>query len=65
MTEVRDLGLREDVQGDSRIAYVADVIEGALPPYVDSVVRGVRHFVESGTPVERNQFGPHPVFSPE
>lgn len=32
--------------------------------YLRSVVRGVRHVVETGEPVRRNQFGWHPVFSP-
>ena len=32
--------------------------------YLRSVVRGFRHVVETKRPVRRNQFGPHPVFSP-
>ena len=32
--------------------------------YLRSVVRGFRHVVETGEPVRRNQFGPHPTFSP-
>jgi hypothetical protein len=56
--------LRTDVSPTARAEYVAGVVDGALPPYVESVVHGVRHFVESGDPVARNQFGPHEVFSP-
>ena len=32
--------------------------------YLRSVVRGFKQVVETGQPVERNQFGPHPIFSP-
>lgn len=56
--------LRDDVTAEARAAYLSEVVEGALPPYVESVVRGVRYFVESGEPVGRNQFGAHPLFSP-
>ncbi len=57
--------VRQDVPPPDRSAYVAEVIESGLPPYLDSVVRGVRHVAESGQPVERNQFGSHPIFSPD
>ena len=40
------------------------VSRGAIPPYLDSVVRGVAHYVETGDPVTRNQFGAHPIYSP-
>ncbi|MEX1287984.1 MAG: SRPBCC family protein [Acidimicrobiia bacterium] len=56
--------LRTDVTPAARAAYVSSLVEQALPPYVESVVLGVRHFVESGDPVARNQFGAHSVFSP-
>jgi hypothetical protein len=35
-----------------------------LEDYLDSVLLGLRHVVEGGEPVTKNQFGAHPVFSP-
>lgn len=56
--------VRTDADEASRARYVADVIGGAIPPYLDSVVRGVAHFAQTGDPVVRNQFGDHPLYSP-
>lgn len=56
--------VRDDVPGEARARYIETVIEGAIPPYLDGVVRGVAHFCETGTSVRRNQFGPHPIYSP-
>ena len=56
--------VRSDMDPDRRQRYVADVIERAIPPYLDGVVRGVAHFVETGTPVGRNRFGAHDIYSP-
>ena len=56
--------VRDDVSPESRARYEATVIKGAIPPYLDSVVRGVGHYSETGTPVVRNQFGPHDLYSP-
>ena len=56
--------VRDDVDEAARAQYVGNVIQGAIPTYLDAVVRGVAHFVETGTPVTRNQFGPHPIYSP-
>ena len=39
-------------------------IRPQLKRYLDSVVRGLDRFITIGEPVERNQFGPHPWFSP-
>lgn len=36
----------------------------AMRWYLRSVVRGFKWWVETGQPVRRNQFGPHPLFSP-
>lgn len=36
-----------------------------LQRYLSAVVRGFDWYVTTGTPVTRNQFGPHPWFSPE
>jgi hypothetical protein len=35
-----------------------------LRSYLDSVLRGFEHFITTGRPVKRNQFGPHRWFSP-
>lgn len=48
-----------------RRRYEAEVIQGAIPPYLEAVVNGVAHYVETGDPVTRNQFGAHPIYSPE
>lgn len=56
--------LRDDVPVAQRDRYADKMIRGALPPYLDSVVRGAAHFAETGTPVQRNQFGTHPIYSP-
>lgn len=56
--------LRSDVGSRARERYEQDVIQGAIPPYLDSVVRGVGHYCETGMPVTRNQFGPHKIYSP-
>jgi hypothetical protein len=56
--------LRDDVSPATRERYERTAIRGSLPHYLDSVVRGVAHFSETGTPVVRNQFGPHPTYSP-
>jgi hypothetical protein len=37
----------------------------SLHDYLRSVVEGVRHRVETGRSVTRNQFGSHPTFSPD
>ena len=39
------------------------VVKIAMRRYLNSVVQGVAHFVETGEPVARNQFGAHPWFS--
>jgi hypothetical protein len=36
-----------------------------LSSYLESVLRGLEWFVTMKEPVRRNQFGPHPWFSPE
>ena len=56
--------LRSDLPPDRLASYVRDIVEGQIPPYLDGVVGGVAHFVETGVPVTRNQFGPHPIYSP-
>jgi hypothetical protein len=35
-----------------------------LRSYLESVLRGFEHYITTGQPVRRNQFGPHPWFSP-
>ena len=40
-------------------------VRPGLKRYLQSVVRGLDWFVTMGSPVERNQFGAHPWFSPE
>ncbi len=57
--------LRNDVAAEARKRYVERVIKRAIPPYLDSVVRGVAYYTETGTPVVRNQFGAHEIYSPE
>lgn len=56
--------VRDDADPESRRRYESEVIGRAIPPYLDSVVRGVAHFSETGNPVTRNQFGPHDIYSP-
>jgi hypothetical protein len=56
--------VRSDVTVEVRERYERSVIRGAIPPYLDSVVRGVAWYSETGTPVQRNQFGAHDVYSP-
>lgn len=56
--------LRSDVDPARRRRYEDLIVKRAIPPYVDSVVRGVAHFVGTGTPVTRNQFGSHEIYSP-
>ena len=41
-----------------------ETLRRLLESYLDSVLRGHRFFLATGRPVERNQFGPHPIFSP-
>ena len=57
--------VRNDVDAGARRSYEDRVIKSGIPPYLDSVVRGVGHYAETGTPVVRNQFGAHEIFSPE
>ena len=56
--------LRDDVPFAEREHYAEHMIRRALPPYLDSVVRGTAYFSETGTPVTKNQFGAHPIYSP-
>lgn len=56
--------VRGDVTAAARDRYENTVIKGAIPPYLDAVVRGVGHYSETGTPVIRNQFGAHDIYSP-
>jgi len=57
--------VRSDVQPVERERYEETVIRAAIPPYLDAVVRGVAHYVETGDPVKRNQFGSHDIYSPK
>ena len=56
--------MRADVSEATRERYEREVINGAIPPYLDGVVRGVAHYSTTGDPVTRNQFGAHPLYSP-
>ncbi|MDG2112964.1 MAG: hypothetical protein P8N02_10165 [Actinomycetota bacterium] len=56
--------VRTDVSASARAQYEDTVIKGAIPPYLAAVVRGVGHYSETGTPVARNQFGAHDIYSP-
>ena len=56
--------LRADLSAAKLDRYRRDVVEAAIPPYLDGVVRGVAHYSETGLPVSRNQFGAHPLYSP-
>lgn len=56
--------LRGDVPTAERDRYAEKMIRRALPSYLDSVVRGTAYFSETGTPVTKNQFGTHPIYSP-
>ena len=56
--------LRDDVPPEQREHYAEYMIRRPLPSYLDSVVRGTAYFAETGTPVTKNQFGTHPIYSP-
>lgn len=56
--------LRDDVPPTEREHYAEHMIRRPLPSYLDSVVRGTGYYAETGTPVTKNQFGPHPIYSP-
>jgi len=56
--------VRLHATAEARARYEETVIDQAIPPYVDAVGRGVVHFSETGTPVVRNQFGAHDLYSP-
>jgi hypothetical protein len=56
--------LRHDVPAAEREHYAEHMIRRPLPSYLDSVVRGTAYFAETGTPVAKNQFGAHPIYSP-
>ena len=56
--------LRDDVPAAEREHYAEHMIRRPLPSYLDSVVRGTGYFAETGTPVTKNQFGTHPIYSP-
>ena len=56
--------LRDDVPAAEREHYAEHMIRRPLPSYLDSVVRGTAYFSETGTPVAKNQFGTHPIYSP-
>ena len=57
--------LRDDVPVAQREHYAEHMIRRPLPSYLDSVVRGTAYFAETGRPVTKNQFGTHPIYSPE
>lgn len=48
-----------------RKAYLEFAFGDALVSYLESVVRGVDLFVTSGQTIIKNQFGSHPIYSPE
>ena len=56
--------VRSDADPVKLEAYNTNVIQ-TISAYLDSVVRGVAHFAETGSPVNKNQFGAHQVYSPE
>ncbi|MXV88657.1 MAG: hypothetical protein F4117_15715 [Acidimicrobiales bacterium] len=56
--------LRDDVPTEQCEHYAEHMIRRPLPSYLDSVVRGTAYFAETGTPVAKNQFGTHPIYSP-
>lgn len=56
--------LRDDVPAAEREHYAEHMIRRPLPSYLDSVVRGTGYYAETGTPVTKNQFGAHPIYSP-
>ncbi len=56
--------VRADVSAVARAGYEDTVIKGAIPPYLDAVVRGVGYYTETGCAVVRNQFGAHDIYSP-
>jgi len=56
--------LRSNSDPAKLAAYEANVLR-TIGSYLESVVRGVAHFAETGIPVKRNQFGAHQIYSPE
>ena len=40
-------------------------LEPKMKKYLNSVLKGFEYYISTGKPVERNQFGSHPWFSPK
>ena len=57
--------VRSDVDVEAKARYEKEMINESIPPYLDGVVKGVAHYAETGRPVARNQFGAHPIYSPD
>ena len=55
--------LRSALPADQKRSYQERSFGKSVEAYLDSVLRGVEHFVTTGTPVGKNQFGSHPIYS--
>jgi hypothetical protein len=48
----------------TKTSYVQKYFGESMVVYLDSLLRGVGHFLETGKAVEQRQFGSHPVYAP-
>lgn len=55
--------LRIDMPTAEKLAYQQRAFGKTVEAYLDSVLRGVEHFVTTGDAVRKNQFGSHPIYS--
>lgn len=55
--------LQADLPESRKLAYQRRAFGKIVELYLDSVLKGIDHFVTSGQVVRKNQFGTHPVYS--
>jgi hypothetical protein len=48
----------------TKTSYVQKYFGESMVVYLDSLLRGVEHFVATGQAVEQRQFGTHPIYAP-
>lgn len=55
--------LKRDLPADKKQKYLERLFGDVLQHYLECVVKGVRHFAETGTPVSKDQFGKNALYS--
>lgn len=55
--------LKVGLSANRKQAYQQRFFGDTIALYLDSVVRGVGHVATTGEPVQKNQFGTHPIYS--